>query len=81
MRGIACLRSVPRVAAAHLFVIDLQDEFAVTVYEEIVRFHIMCEHELAGEDQSGAFEGEELGPAGFVRGLACFSLPLAFCAQ
>lgn len=30
-----------------------QDEFAIAVYEEVVRFHVMCEHELCGEDQSG----------------------------
>lgn len=31
----------------------VQDDFAIAVYEEVVRFHIMCEHELCNEDQSG----------------------------
>ena len=32
----------------------MQDLFAVRIYEEIVRFHILSEHELCEEDQSGA---------------------------
>lgn len=36
-----------------LYIQGISDDFAVGVYEEIVRFHVMCEHELCGEDQSG----------------------------
>ncbi len=31
----------------------VQDEFAVRIFEEVVRFHILSEHELCEEDQSG----------------------------
>jgi hypothetical protein len=30
-----------------------QDSFAAGIFEEVVRFHVLCEHELCGEDQSG----------------------------
>ncbi len=35
-----------------LYIQGITDEFAVGIFEEIVRFHVMCEHELCGEDQS-----------------------------
>lgn len=34
----------------------LQDAFAVRIFEEIVRFHILSEHELCAEDQSGEMD-------------------------
>lgn len=33
-------------AGFHLSSICLQDVFACEIYEEIIRYHIMCEHEL-----------------------------------
>jgi hypothetical protein len=38
-----------------LYIQGIVDAFAVEIFEEIVRFHVMCEHELCGEDQSGRF--------------------------
>lgn len=38
-----------------LYIQGIQNEFAVEIYEEIVRFHVLCEHELCAEDQSGTF--------------------------
>jgi hypothetical protein len=35
-----------------LYIQGITDGFAIGIFEEIVRFHIMCEHELCGEDQS-----------------------------
>ena len=35
-----------------LYIQGITDEFAIGIFEEIVRFHVMCEHELCGEDQS-----------------------------
>ena len=35
-----------------LYIQGMADGFAVGIFEEIVRFHVLCEHELAGEDQS-----------------------------
>lgn len=28
----------------------LQDEFACEMFEEIIRYHILCEHELCGSE-------------------------------
>ena len=36
-----------------LYIQNINDEFAINIFEEIVRFHVLCEHELCGEDQSG----------------------------
>jgi hypothetical protein len=36
-----------------LYIQGYQDAFAVGIFEEIVRFHVLCEHELCAEDQSG----------------------------
>ena len=36
-----------------LYIQGISDEFAINVFEEIVRFHVLCEHELGSEDQSG----------------------------
>jgi hypothetical protein len=36
-----------------LYIQNISDEFAINIFEEIVRFHVLCEHELCGEDQSG----------------------------
>lgn len=47
---LAC-HAVPRCARCAR---SMQDLFAVRIYEEIVRFHILSEHELCEEDQSGA---------------------------
>lgn len=41
-----------RAVRQDLYVQGITDEFAIAVYEEVVRFHVMCEHELCGEDQS-----------------------------
>ncbi|KAK2080479.1 hypothetical protein QBZ16_000332 [Prototheca wickerhamii] len=41
-----------RAVRQDLYVQGMHDEFAISVYEEIVRFHIMCEHELCDQDQS-----------------------------
>jgi hypothetical protein len=38
-----------------LYIQNISDEFAINIFEEIVRFHVLCEHELCGEDQSGEF--------------------------
>lgn len=38
-----------------LYIQGIADDFAISIYEEIVRFHVLCEHELCGEDQSGKF--------------------------
>jgi len=35
-----------------LYIQGITDGFAIGIFEEIVRFHVMCEHELCGEDQS-----------------------------
>ncbi|KAH7619748.1 putative SAC3 family protein B [Nannochloris sp. 'desiccata'] len=35
-----------------LYIQNISDEFAINIFEEIVRFHVLCEHELCGEDQS-----------------------------
>ena len=35
-----------------LYIQGIADDFAVAIFEEIVRFHVLCEHELAGEDQN-----------------------------
>jgi len=36
-----------------LYIQGIIDGFAISIFEEIVRFHVLCEHELCGEDQSG----------------------------
>lgn len=36
-----------------LYIQGIQDHFAIGIFEEIVRFHVLCEHELSGDDQSG----------------------------
>lgn len=36
-----------------LYIQGIVDDFAIRIFEEIVRFHVMCEHELCAEDQSG----------------------------
>ena len=38
-----------------LYIQGITDAFAINIFEEIVRFHVLCEHELCGEDQSGKF--------------------------
>jgi len=35
-----------------LYIQGIIDAFAINIFEEIVRFHVLCEHELCGEDQS-----------------------------
>lgn len=35
-----------------LYIQGITDQFAIRIFEEIVRFHVLCEHELCGEDQS-----------------------------
>ena len=35
-----------------LYIQGIDDEFGIRIFEEIVRFHVLCEHELCGEDQS-----------------------------
>jgi hypothetical protein len=35
--------------------LTLQDEFAVEVFEEIVRFHLLSEHDLCEEEASSEF--------------------------
>jgi len=35
-----------------LYIQGITDGFAIAIFEEIVRFHVLCEHELCGEDQS-----------------------------
>jgi hypothetical protein len=35
-----------------LYIQGIDDGFAIDIFEEIVRFHVLCEHELSGEDQS-----------------------------
>ena len=35
-----------------LYIQGITDQFAINIFEEIVRFHVLCEHELCGEDQS-----------------------------
>lgn len=36
-----------------LYIQGISDSFAINIFEEIVRFHILCEHELCADDQSG----------------------------
>lgn len=36
-----------------LYIQGITDQFAMSIFEEIVRFHVLCEHELSGEDQNG----------------------------
>lgn len=36
-----------------LYIQGITDQFAISIFEEIVRFHVLCEHELSGDDQNG----------------------------
>ena len=48
LRGCASLRLRPLCA---------QDEFSVNIYEEVVRFHLLSEHELCEEEASSEWGG------------------------
>lgn len=36
-----------------LYIQGITDQFAISIFEEIVRFHVLCEHELSADDQNG----------------------------
>jgi hypothetical protein len=50
-----------------LYIQGMADAFAASVLEEVVRFHVLCEHELCAEDQSGAPGGGRRGMKGAGR--------------
>jgi hypothetical protein len=49
----------------------MQDEFSVNIYEEVVRFHLLSEHELCEEEASSKWPACWLAAclAGWLAGL------------
>lgn len=55
VRGTGCSLPTASMVLTFLFAFGaetLQDEFAVNVFEEIVRFHLLSEHDLCEEEAS-----------------------------